>query len=52
MILDFEDLEKLWEHAFKELDVDVKEHNVLITEPPHAPEERRRKKCEIMFETF
>jgi hypothetical protein len=43
MITSQEEVELLWKHAFEMLKVDdLSDYNVLITEPPHAPEERRR----------
>ena len=34
------------------MEIDPSEYRVMITEPPHAPEDRRRWKAEIMFENF
>ena len=52
MIQNRTEMEQLWECTFEKLNVDASEYNVLITEPPHAPEERRRWKAEVMFENF
>ena len=49
-ILNFEMIEKLWEHAFGLLKIDPSEHKVFITEAPNSTDARRIKKCEMLFE--
>lgn len=34
-IRDWDDMEKIWTYIFEKLDVNPKEHPVLLTEPPH-----------------
>ena len=51
-VVNFEMIEKLWDHAFGLLELDPSEHKVFITEAPNATDARRIKKCEMMFETF
>ena len=53
VIEDWENMEKLWKHAFTELNsVSIKEHPVLLTEAPINPKKNRLKMAEIFFEKF
>jgi len=45
-------MEKIWEHTFEQLDVDPKDHPVLLTEAPLNPHKNRERITELMFETF
>ena len=45
-------MEKIWEEIFKELGVDVRYANVLMTDSPFAEKKDKLKMIEIMFETF
>ncbi|KAI8018736.1 hypothetical protein LOK49_LG04G00073 [Camellia lanceoleosa] len=50
---DWETMERLWDHTFKdELQVTIEEHPVLLTEAPLNPKTNRGKMVEIMFEAF
>jgi len=52
IVTHWDDMEKIWEHTFKELEVDPKDHPVIHTEPTPCPKVNREKKIQIMFETF
>lgn len=51
-IKNWEDMEKVWNYTFKQLNVDPKEHAVLLTENPLNTKESRDKMIQIMFEKF
>eukprot|EP00475_Leptophrys_vorax_P014764 TRINITY_DN21036_c0_g1_i1.p1 TRINITY_DN21036_c0_g1~~TRINITY_DN21036_c0_g1_i1.p1 ORF type:complete len:472 (-),score=127.32 TRINITY_DN21036_c0_g1_i1:71-1486(-) len=52
IVVNWEDMEVIWEHAFQLLKVKSSEHAVLVTEPPLNPKVNREKMLEIMFEKF
>jgi actin-related protein 2 len=53
IIQNWDDMELLWEHTFKEcLSVNPKEHKILLTEPPLNPKKNREKMVATMFEHF
>eukprot|EP00027_Filamoeba_sp_ATCC50430_P012857 CAMPEP_0168565562 /NCGR_PEP_ID=MMETSP0413-20121227/13915_1 /TAXON_ID=136452 /ORGANISM="Filamoeba nolandi, Strain NC-AS-23-1" /LENGTH=225 /DNA_ID=CAMNT_0008597449 /DNA_START=140 /DNA_END=817 /DNA_ORIENTATION=- len=52
-IVNWEDMEKIWEHTLnEELRIPPEEAKVLLTEPPLNPEHDREKMIEIMLEHF
>lgn len=47
------DMELLWDYTFAEqLQVDPKDHPVLLTEPPYNPRKAREEMVQIMFESY
>lgn len=53
LITNWEDLEKVWAHAFfDQMAVDVEQHPVLLAEPPMNPKSARQRMTQIMFDTF
>ncbi|XP_029652464.2 actin-like [Octopus sinensis] len=52
VITNWDDMEKIWLHAFKELNVAPAESSVLLTEAVSNPKDNREKMAEIMFEKF
>lgn len=53
IILNWEDIERIWHHAFiNELKVNPEEYNCLLTETPLNSEGNRNRIAEIMFEKF
>lgn len=53
IIDDFESMIKIWDHIFdKELNVDPKDLNVLITDSPMNSKENKRDIAKYMFENF
>lgn len=52
-IIDWNDMEKVWQHIFhKKLNILSEDHPVLFTEPPLNSRNNREKVAEIFFEKF
>ena len=53
IVRNWEDMEHLWNYTFSErLNINPKEHKILLTEPPMNPAKNREKIVEKMFETY
>jgi actin beta/gamma 1 len=52
IIIDWDDIEKLWHYLFEELTVSPNDHRILLTEPPLNPKHYKEKMAQIMFESF
>ena len=52
IVTNWDDMQEIWRHGFKELKVDTEEHPVLCSDSLFNPKENREKMAEIMFETF
>ena len=52
LVVNWDRMEKLWEHLFQSLSVSSDEYPVLLTEVPFNPKANREKMTQIMFETF
>ncbi|TWW68265.1 Actin-57B Precursor [Takifugu flavidus] len=52
IIQNWDEMEKIWHHAFLQMRVDPEDHPVLLTEAAMNPLENRRRMVEIMFECF
>ena len=51
-VTNWDDLEKIWHHAYSELGVSPENYSVLLTEACHGPKANRKRMTQIMFETF
>ncbi|CAJ1077516.1 uncharacterized protein LOC117823778 [Xyrichtys novacula] len=52
VITNWDDMEKIWHHAFQLLYVEPEDHPVLLTESAMNPLQNRQRMVEIMFECF
>ncbi len=52
IIINWEDMERIWKYTFDTLNVVPEEHPVLLTEAPLNPTKNRERMTQIMFETF
>eukprot|EP00475_Leptophrys_vorax_P005406 TRINITY_DN13270_c0_g2_i1.p1 TRINITY_DN13270_c0_g2~~TRINITY_DN13270_c0_g2_i1.p1 ORF type:complete len:397 (+),score=74.95 TRINITY_DN13270_c0_g2_i1:1224-2414(+) len=51
-IVDWDGMERIWEHCFKELHVQIDDSKVFICEPSMTSSEDRERMAELMFEKF
>jgi len=52
IVTNWEDMERIWEHMFKEVGVSSEENPILLSEAPLNPTANREKMAEVMFESF
>eukprot|EP01027_Heterolobosea_sp_BB2_P016987 GEZU01024105.1.p1 GENE.GEZU01024105.1~~GEZU01024105.1.p1 ORF type:complete len:303 (-),score=101.99 GEZU01024105.1:133-1041(-) len=52
MIMDWDQMEELWDYSFELLKADPERHPVIMTANAFTPQKHRETMCEIMFETF
>lgn len=55
IVKNWDEMEKVWEHTFKDLGVNARDHNVLLSEALMSPKDKlpwREKVAEMLFETF
>jgi len=55
IVLNWDEMEKVWEHMFQDLGVNTQDHNVLLAETLLNPKDKlpwREKAAEMLFETF
>jgi actin, other eukaryote len=52
IVTNWDHMEKIWFHNYRELGVESEEHPVLLSETPLNPKSEREKMTEVMFETF
>ena len=53
VVKNWEDMEHLWNYTFwDKMEINPKEHKILLTEPPQNPTNNRKKIIEYMFETY
>ena len=52
LCVDWDSMEKVWSHIFKELNIQSREHPIFLTESPLNPSNCRERMVEIMFEKY
>ncbi|XP_048842096.1 uncharacterized protein LOC125714966 isoform X2 [Brienomyrus brachyistius] len=52
IVQNWDEMEKIWQHAFQQLCVAPEDHPVLLTEAAMSPLENRQRMVELMFEAF
>ena len=53
VVKDWDEMEAIWRHIYEELGIkNLKEHPVLLTEPPNNPISNRIRTAQLFFETF
>lgn len=52
VVTSWEDMERVWRHAYAELGATASEHPVLVTEAPLNPKANREQMVQLLFEDF
>ena len=52
VVRDWDDMDSIFQHIFRELDVNPRDHPVLLTEPPHNPISNRIRLAQLFFENY
>ncbi|GAM18472.1 hypothetical protein SAMD00019534_016470 [Acytostelium subglobosum LB1] len=52
VVTDWENMEKVWTHAYELLKIQSSEHPVLMTDVPNNPRLHRERAAELLFETY
>lgn len=52
IVEDWPDMERVWGHAYRELQVQSEQHPVLLTEAPLNPRRNRERAAQVFFETY
>ncbi len=52
IVTDWEDMQRIWERLYAELQVNAEDHPVLLTEAPLNPRKNKQLAAQMMFETF
>ncbi|RNE98187.1 putative actin 2 [Trypanosoma rangeli] len=52
IVLDWDQMERVWRHAYEQLRVPAERQAVLLTEAPLNPTANREKMAEVLFESF
>lgn len=52
-VRDWKGMEKLWDYTFSErLNIDPKDHKIMLTEPPMNPAQNKKNMYQLMFEKY
>ncbi|XP_028857961.1 uncharacterized protein LOC114802958 isoform X2 [Denticeps clupeoides] len=52
IVQNWDEMERIWHHAFQQLNAEPDEHPVMLTEAAMNPRENRQRMVELMFEAF
>ncbi|EGG13303.1 alpha-centractin [Cavenderia fasciculata] len=52
VVMNWENMERIWNHTYELLKIQSSEHPVLVTDVPHNPRLHRERAAELFFETY
>jgi len=52
IVKDWKGMEHLWDYTWEKMNIDPKEHKILLTEPPSNPKKNKINMCTRMFEKY
>jgi len=52
IVKDWVGMVNLWDYTWERMDIDPKDHKILLTEPPSNPKKNKANMCKTMFETY